>query len=76
MEWRVESWRGEIINSVPHTNNKQHTGYTTHLAINRPSLGGDVNTRSTARAAAYEALALCATGHAEATLLTRLKICR
>ena len=32
MEWRVESWRGEIINSVPHTNNKQHTGYTTHLA--------------------------------------------
>ena len=26
MEWRVESWRGEIINSVPHTNNKQHTG--------------------------------------------------
>ena len=43
MEWRVESWRGEIINSVPHTNNKQHTGYTP--AINRPSLGGDVNTR-------------------------------
>ena len=72
-EWRVG---GEKLLIQFHT---QTINSTQALAINRPSLGGDVNTRSTARAAASQALALCATGHAEsadATLLTRLKIYR
>ena len=43
MEWRVESWREKLLIQF-HTQTINST-QATHLAINRPSLGGDVNTR-------------------------------
>ena len=42
-EWRVESWREKLLIQF-HTQTINST-QATHLAINRPSLGGDVNTR-------------------------------